>query len=71
MLYGAQVRDLAIWQALFESKTEIFIKGDVALLYFRFFGEIGPGATSLLLNINNDWLYNQTINEDSGQARIS
>lgn len=71
MLYGAQVRDLAIWQALFESKTEIFIKGDVALLYFRFFGEIGPGATSLLLNINNDWLYNPTINEDSGQARIS
>lgn len=71
MLYGAKVRDLAIWQALFESKTEIFIKGDIALLYFRFFGEIGPGATSLLLNINNDWLYNPTINEDSGQARIS
>ena len=71
MLYGAQVRDLAIWQALFESKTEIFIKGNVALLYFRFFGEIGPGATSLLLNINNDWLYNPTINENSGQARIS
>lgn len=71
MLYGAQVRDLAIWQALFEAKTEIFIKGDIALLYFRFFGEIGPGATSLLLNINNDWLYNPTINENSGQARIS
>ena len=71
MLYGAQVKDLAIWQSLFESKVEIFIIEAIALLYFRFFGEIGPGATSLLLNINNDWLYNPTINEDSGQARIS
>ena len=71
MLYGLSVKDLSIWQTLFDSRVEVFIREAAATLFYRFFGEIGPGATSLLLNINNDWLYNPTINEDSGKARIS
>lgn len=71
MLYGASARDLSLWQALFDSRIDVFIREAVAVGFYRFFGEFGPGATSLLLNINNDWLYNPTVNEDSGKARIS
>lgn len=71
MLYGLSVKDLSLWQTLYDSRVEVFIREAAATLFYRFFGEIGPGATSLLLNINNDWLYNPTINEDSGKARIS
>lgn len=71
MLYGLSVKDLSLWQTLYDSKIKIFIREAAATLFYRFFGEIGPGATSLLLNINNDWLSNPTINEDSGKARIS
>lgn len=71
MLYGASTRDLSLWQALFDARIDIFIRDAVAIGFYRFFGEFGPGATSLLLNINNDWLYNPTVNEDSGKARIS
>lgn len=71
MLYGLSVRDLATWQFLYDKYIDIYIDDSAVLPYFRFCGEIGPGATSLLLNINNDWLYNPTINESSGQARIS
>lgn len=71
MLYGASAKDLSLWQALFDARIDIFIREAVAIGFYRFFGEFGPGATSLLLNINNDWLYNPTINENSGKARIS
>lgn len=71
MLYGSSVGMLSLWQFLFDAKIEIFIRDSFALGFYRGFGEFGPGATSLLLNINNDWLYNPTINEDSGKARIS
>ena len=71
MLYGASAKDLSLWQALFDARIDIFIREAVAIDFYRFFGEFGPGATSLLLNINNDWLYNPTVNEDSGKARIS
>ena len=71
MLYGLSAEKLSVWQFLFDSKIEILINQAVALGFYRAFGEFGPGATSLLLNINNDWLYNPTINENSGKARIS
>lgn len=71
MLYGASAKDLSLWQALFDARIDIFIREAVTVDFYRFFGEFGPGATSLLLNINNDWLYNPTVNEDSGKARIS
>lgn len=71
MLYGESAKDLSLWQALFDARIDIFIRESVAIGFYRFFGEFGPGATSLLLNINNDWLYNPTVNEDSGKARIS
>lgn len=71
MLYGLSAKMLSVWQFLFDSKIEILINQAVALGFYRAFGEFGPGATSLLLNINNDWLYNPTVNEDSGKARIS
>ena len=71
MLYGMSAKDLSLWQALFDARIDVFIREAVAVGFYRFFGEFGPGATSLLLNINNDWLYNPTVNEDSGKARIS
>ena len=71
MLYGLSAEMLSVWQFLFDSRIEILINQAVALGFYRAFGEFGPGATSLLININNDWLYNPTINEDSGKARIS
>lgn len=71
MLYGASAKDLSLWQALFDARIDIFIREAVATGFYRFFGEFGPGSTSLLLNINNDWLYNPIVNEDSGKARIS
>lgn len=71
MLYGLSAENLSVWQFLFDSKIEMLINQTVALGFYRAFGEFGPGATSLLLNINNDWLYNPTINENSGKARIS